>query len=56
VVDADLASYFDTIPRKRLMERVEERISDGRLLKLLDGALDAEAGTPQARFGGRGGR
>jgi len=35
VVDADLAGYFDTIPHDRLMERVEDRISDGRLLKLL---------------------
>ena len=35
VVDADLQSYFDTIPHERLMERVEERISDGRLLALL---------------------
>jgi RNA-directed DNA polymerase len=35
VVDADLASYFDTIPHDRLMRRVEERISDGRVLALL---------------------
>jgi RNA-directed DNA polymerase len=35
VVDADLASYFDTIPHERLMRRVEERISDGRVLDLL---------------------
>ena len=32
VVDADLKSYFDTIPHERLMERVAERISDGRVL------------------------
>jgi len=49
------------------MERVEERISDGRLLKLLKSWLEQDiiketerwrptAGTPQARFGGRGGR
>jgi RNA-directed DNA polymerase len=35
VVDADLAQYFDTIPHEALMARVEERISDGRLLELL---------------------
>src|SRR6266704_3783554 len=35
VVDADLQSYFDTIPHERLMQRVEERISDGRVLGLL---------------------
>jgi RNA-directed DNA polymerase len=35
VVDADFASYFDTIPHERLMRRVEERISDGRVLALL---------------------
>jgi RNA-directed DNA polymerase len=35
VVDADFASYFDTIPHDRLMRRVEGRISDGRVLALL---------------------
>jgi RNA-directed DNA polymerase len=35
VVDADLESYFDTIPHERLMQQVEERISDGRILALL---------------------
>ena len=35
VVDADLASYFDSIPHERLMERVGERISDGRVLGLI---------------------
>ena len=32
VVDADLKSYFDTIPKDRLMDRVRERISDSRVL------------------------
>jgi RNA-directed DNA polymerase len=42
VVDADLASYFDTIPHERLMQRVEERISDGRILTLLHGWLEQD--------------
>jgi RNA-directed DNA polymerase len=35
VVDADLKSYFDTIPHERLMAAVARRISDGRVLTLL---------------------
>jgi RNA-directed DNA polymerase len=42
VVDADLKSYFDTIPHARLMDRVEERISDGRVLDLVRGWLTAD--------------
>jgi RNA-directed DNA polymerase len=42
VVDADLKSYFDTIPHERLMMRVEKRISDGRMLDLLRGWLKAD--------------
>lgn len=42
VVDADLKSYFDTIPHERLMMRVEERVSDGRVLDLLRGWLNAD--------------
>jgi RNA-directed DNA polymerase len=59
VVDADLKSYFDTIPQEKLMERIREKIADGRVLKLLEGMLGAgvmesakgwqptEQGTPQ---------
>lgn len=39
VVDADLASYFDTIVHDRLMALVETRISDGRVLDLIRGYL-----------------
>ena len=39
VVDADLKGYFDSIPHKLLKERIEEHISDGRLLELLAGWL-----------------
>jgi RNA-directed DNA polymerase len=42
VVDADLQSYFDTIPHDRLMQRIEERISDGRILDLIRGWLKAD--------------
>ena len=42
VVDADFASYFDTIPHDRLMQRVEERISDGRVLGLLRSWLEQD--------------
>ncbi len=41
VVDADLKSYFDTIPQHKLMERIREKIADGRVLKLLEGMLQA---------------
>ena len=58
VVDADLKSYFDSIPHERLMELVEERISDGRILDLIRAYLTQDvmkglerwtptAGTPQ---------
>jgi RNA-directed DNA polymerase len=42
VVDADLKSYFDTIPHERLIERVEERVSDGRIIGLLREYLKQE--------------
>ena len=35
VVDADLKGYFDTIDHDLLMERIEEKVSDGRVLELL---------------------
>ena len=58
VVDADLKSYFDTIPHQELLARVKAKVSDGRVLKLLEafltqGVLEEmnlwtpEAGTPQ---------
>ena len=42
VVDADLESYFDTIPHGKLMRQVETRVSDGRVLDLLRGWLKAD--------------
>ena len=59
VVDADLRSYFDTIPHGRLMERMRERIADGKVLGLIESFLTqgvmeelngwqpSEEGTPQ---------
>ena len=35
VVDADLKSYFDTIPHDALMARVEAKITDSRILDLI---------------------
>ena len=58
-VDADLKSYFDTIPHKGLMALVAQRIVDGNVLALLEQSLKAgvleelkgwqptERGTPQ---------
>ncbi|MEO1617145.1 MAG: group II intron reverse transcriptase/maturase, partial [Planctomycetota bacterium] len=40
VVDADLQSYFDTIPKDRLMQLIEAKISDRRLLDLMRCFLD----------------
>ena len=36
VLDADVRSYFDTIPHNLLMERIRERVSDGKILHLID--------------------
>jgi len=35
VVDADMKSYFDTIPHELLMQQVEAHISDGKRLNLI---------------------
>ena len=50
VVDADLKSYFDTIPHDKLMARVGEAISDGRVLSLIDGFLRQEIMSDMARW------
>jgi len=39
VVDADLKSYFDTIPHDRLMWLVKQRVADGRVLNLIEAFL-----------------
>ena len=58
VVDADLKSYFDTIPKDRLLTLVAGKAADGRILKLVEAFLGQsvledtrewvpEQGTPQ---------
>ncbi|MDP3115021.1 MAG: group II intron reverse transcriptase/maturase [Candidatus Cloacimonadaceae bacterium] len=58
VVDADLKGYFDSIPQDKLMQLVEEKIADSRILALLEKYLSQkvidtasswtpETGTPQ---------
>jgi RNA-directed DNA polymerase len=41
VVDADLKSYFDRIPHEPLLRRIREKVSDGRLLRLIELFLKA---------------
>ena len=58
IVEADIRSFFDTVPHKRLLELIRERVPDGALLRLVGkclhvGILDGEEltssgeGTPQ---------
>ena len=42
VVDADLKGYFDSIPHERLLARVRTKVTDGRVLALLEGFLQQE--------------
>lgn len=55
VVDADLKSYFDTIPHDRLRERVSEKISDGRVLVLIDSWLGQDIVSGLGRWTPTGG-
>jgi len=58
VVDADVKSYFDTIPHNLLMDRIRDKVSDGKVLNLIERFLKQEimedmkswnpiSGTPQ---------
>lgn len=40
-VDADLKSYFDTIPHDRLLRLIKERVADGPVVQLLEQYLKA---------------
>src|SRR5215471_20975330 len=55
VVDADLKSYFDTIPHEKLLQRVEERVSEGRMLELVEAFLKQEAMDANGRHAARSG-
>jgi RNA-directed DNA polymerase len=50
VVDADLQSYFDTIPHDRLMALVAGSVSDGRVLSLVEGFLRQDIMKDMARW------
>ena len=42
VVDADLKGYFDSIPHASLMARLETKIADGPVLKLIEAFVKAD--------------
>jgi RNA-directed DNA polymerase len=50
VVDADLKGYFDSIPQDRLMALVDQSISDGRVLALIEGFLQQDIMTAMAQW------
>ncbi|NCF83686.1 MAG: group II intron reverse transcriptase/maturase [Proteobacteria bacterium] len=50
IVDADIQSYFDNIPHARLMSRVQERVSDGRVLRLVEKYLKQDIVSELARW------
>jgi group II intron reverse transcriptase/maturase len=58
ILDLDLKSFFDNIPKEKLIQLIEKRIADPRILRLIQKWLNAgvmedgvwsetEAGTPQ---------
>jgi len=58
VVDADIKGYFDNIPHGKLIDKVKEKVTDGKVLSLIESFLKAdilegakswspEGGTPQ---------
>jgi RNA-directed DNA polymerase len=55
VVDADLKSYFDTIPHAGLLERVKEKVSDGRVLEVIEAFLHQDIVKEMERWTPTGG-
>src|SRR5262245_25466566 len=59
VVDADIKCYFDSIPQPALLDRVRQKVADGKVLGLMEkflqqGVMESgkgweptESGTPQ---------
>ena len=61
IVDADLQDFFGSLPHERLIDRVADRVADGKVLSLIkvmltagvlrDGVVESTvAGVPQAGF------
>lgn len=55
VVDADLKSYFDTILHAQLLERIEGKVSDGRVLELIEAFLQQDIVKEMERWTPTGG-
>lgn len=54
-MDADLQSYFDTIPHDRLMDKLKGYVSDGRYLSLVESWLSQEVVEECSRWVPEGG-
>ena len=55
VVDGDFKSYFDTIPHTQLLNRIEEKVSDGRVLELIEAFLKQDIVKEMKRWTPTGG-
>lgn len=50
MVDADLKSYFDTIPHGQLLKRVGAKVTDGKVLELIESFLKQDVMETAARW------
>lgn len=50
VVDADIRKFYDSIPQEAMLERVKERVSDGKVLGLVEAYLRQEVLEGMARW------
>jgi retron-type reverse transcriptase len=53
IVDADLKSYFDTIPKDRLMALIRQKVEDTRVLALIESFLNQGVLDGDKRMGTR---